>query len=237
MARGLSRRELGLVTGGLGVGVSAGFALGYRMGQKLVWSMVDETIEEELGTMRKRYQALQEEMADAPKPDPEDLLRDYGDPARGEPVITTTPVEPRSVFDEEPPEDVGPEQWNQNHEEAQRTADVPYVISIDEFTQPPPEYDRMSVTWFEGDDTLIDGRDIPIDDMDTLVGIDNLEKFGHGSENPHTVYVRNEELKLDIEVTKSEGTLAEHVGVSPPPEEDGEMRHSADRRGSFDDER
>lgn len=236
MARGLSQREVGLVVGGIGLGVSTGFALGYRMGQLKVWAVVDETVEQELEALRKKYREIQDEMVEQKKPDPEDLASRYGNPAPEPPRIEIVPVEAENVFDRDGPEDPGPVLWNYAAEMANRKSGEPYVIHIDEFSTPPAEFDRMSVTWFEGDDVMIDGRDIPIDDPDTVVGLENLEKFGHGSENPHTVYVRNEELNLDIEVTKSFGTFAEHVGVSPPGEDDGELRHSADRR-AFDDER
>jgi hypothetical protein len=236
MARGLTQREVGLVVAGLGVGVSGGFALGFKLGQEKILSIMDETLERELEGMRAYYVEQQVKLAEQPKPDPEELVARYGTPAPAAPVIVVEEVHPVSIFEPEEEVEPGPEVWSYELELAQRSADVPYVIHVDEFSQPPGDHDSMRVTWFEGDDTLIDERSIPIDDQDTLVGLDNLEKFGHGSDSPHIVFVRNEALKLDIEVTKSSGTLAEAMGISPPPEEDGELRHSSDRR-SFDDER
>ena len=50
----------------------------------------------------------------------------------------------------------------------------PYVISWEEFASAVLEYDQDTLTYFEGDDTLVDGRDDVVDDVDGNVGSANL---------------------------------------------------------------
>jgi hypothetical protein len=99
--------------------------------------------------------------------------------------------------------------WDPDAEEAQRDPAVPYVISADEFFENAPDYIQDQVTYFAGDGVLADTSDKPLDD--SVVGEDNLRKFGHGSKDPNVVYVRNEPMGLDLEVSYAEGTYAEQV--------------------------
>jgi hypothetical protein len=43
------------------------------------------------------------------------------------------------------------------------------------------------------------------------VGEENLAKFGHGSKDPNLVYVRNEGMDLDFEISYAEGKYSEQV--------------------------
>lgn len=92
-----------------------------------------------------------------------------------------------------------------------RRPDRPYVISYDEFFENEPEFEEMSLTYFEGDDVLVDDRDQHIDDTEGLVGNANLLRFGHGSKDKNVVYIRNERLQLNIEVMHSHGKFTETV--------------------------
>lgn len=92
-----------------------------------------------------------------------------------------------------------------------RSVDTPYVISHDEFMQGEKEYVQSSLRWFDGDDILTDDKNVPIDEVDMVVG-ECVHKFGHGSKDPRIVYVRNERMEVDFEVVKDDGTYAEYVG-------------------------
>jgi hypothetical protein len=85
-----------------------------------------------------------------------------------------------------------------------------YVIHLDERGQ-EDAYDEITLTYYQGDDVLCDAEDKVIDDQERVVGVENLDKFGHGSNDVNVVYVRNDAMQLDIEIVKSDKTYAEEV--------------------------
>lgn len=147
----------------------------------------------------------------------------------------TTPYPGTSV--EEQVDDVeSDDDWDFAKEMRSRTGKTRYVIHLNEFKETPEAFAQISLTWYAGDNTLCDERDVVIDNVDDLVGLENLQQFGRGSEDGNIVYVRNSEYLCDIEILKSPGTHAHEVLGQ-------ELRHSADearrtrsRARSFDDE-
>jgi hypothetical protein len=114
-----------------------------------------------------------------------------------------------------------------------RTEDLPYVITHDEYFEGEKDYVQSSLTYFETDDTLVDDSDTPIGDMESTIGEDNLIRFGHGSKSKNIVYVRNDRLGIDYEITRSSGSYLEEVlGLG---EEPNSLKHSdqRDRRRAF----
>lgn len=99
--------------------------------------------------------------------------------------------------------------WDQEAEETQRDPNKPYIISAEEFFENAPDYIQTQLNWFEEDGVLADTSDKPADEF--IVGEDNLEKFGHGSKDPNIVYIRNDAMDMDFEVSRSEGRYAEQV--------------------------
>lgn len=122
--------------------------------------------------------------------------------------------------------------WNYATEARNRRPDVPYIIHFDEFQQNEPEHEQVTYTYYEVDDILADERDTTIDDMDATIGLGNLGKWGHGSNDPNVVYVRNEKIKTDFEILRDRGS---YEATSS-----GSIRHSHDRRRTpqrrFDDD-
>ena len=98
--------------------------------------------------------------------------------------------------------------WDYEVEIAARDEAVPYIIHKDEFDENEQNYTQISLTYFSGDDVLIDDKDGPIPDSDSVVGDSNLLRFGHGSEDPSILFIRNHVLELDIEVVLDERTAA-----------------------------
>jgi hypothetical protein len=80
------------------------------------------------------------------------------------------------------------------------------------------------LTFFEEDGVLVDEREMPIPDVDGVVGEGNMDKFGmftNGDKN--TVYIRNEKMCMDFEVLRNEGSYGRDVA--------GFVEHSEKRRG------
>jgi hypothetical protein len=93
-----------------------------------------------------------------------------------------------------------------------RTPDKPYVISVEEFMDDEPVYDKITLTYFEEDDTLIEEKDESvIDNADEVVGDHNLLKFGYDPRDKDAIHVRNERLECDFEVTRDERSYVEVI--------------------------
>lgn len=92
-----------------------------------------------------------------------------------------------------------------------RTPDEPYVITHDEFMQNENDWVQNTLTYYNGDDVLTDEKDVPIPDIDAVVGSESLTKFGYGSRDRNVVYVRNEKNESDYEITLSMGEFSKEV--------------------------
>jgi hypothetical protein len=98
--------------------------------------------------------------------------------------------------------------WDYDEEVAQRGPEHPYIIHRDEFFAEELDYSHSSLMYYRGDDILVDELDVPIYNADKIVG--NLT-FGHGSQDPHIVYIRNDRLKAEYEVLLDYGTFAAEI--------------------------
>lgn len=105
------------------------------------------------------------------------------------------------------------EDWDAEAEEANRNPEVPYVISHDEFMENSFEHEQSTLTYYvgDGDDILAESDDSIINEVESIVGNDNLNRFGHGSRDPNVVYIRNERTEADYEVVRHTGSYAETV--------------------------
>ena len=84
----------------------------------------------------------------------------------------------------------------------EEVADVkkPYVISPEEFGD-NDDYETVSLTYF-ADDVLADDMNVPVEDVENTVGMASLETFGEYEDD--SVFVRNEEMKIDYEILLDE---------------------------------
>jgi hypothetical protein len=107
--------------------------------------------------------------------------------------------------------------------EAQNRSDKrPYVIHYNEFMANELDYPQSSITYYAGDDVLCDELDVPIYGRDKIVG---LLLFGHGSQDPNVVYVRNEKIEAEYEILRDPG----HFGVTVLGMEE-EIQHSKKKK-------
>ena len=87
-----------------------------------------------------------------------------------------------------------PEEKEQNN-----FAKAPYVISPDQFSE-GDEYDKITLTYYDGDGILADDNDEIINEVDEVVGDNFVDHFGEYEED--SVYVRNDILRCDYEICK-----------------------------------
>lgn len=96
-----------------------------------------------------------------------------------------------------------------------RGASFPYIISVDEFEEGDQGFNKNSCTYYQKDNVLADDQDQPVDDIDELIGRQNLQ-FGNSSGQKDVVFVRNTNMEVDFEIARSYGSFAEEVlGIYP----------------------
>lgn len=207
---------------GAAMGATAGAFVGYRWAYRRLEAKFADIAEQEIDSMRDHFRKRL--VARDEKPPVEELKKvvkdagyDVTDPTQnGEVAVAPVPEpETRNVFEDtavDPQED-----WDYEAELAQRSPEKPYVIHIDEYGE-QEGHEEMSLTWY-ADDVLSDQQDKLVDDPNRVVGMENLDKFGHGSNDSTIVYIRNEKLGVDIEVSKSDHTYAQAVHGMDPPEQ------------------
>lgn len=114
--------------------------------------------------------------------------------------------------------------WDETDEE-DRTEDAPYILHQDEFFQNEKGYRQTSLTWFDGDKILVDEHDVPIYAPEKIVG--NL-RFGRGTNDKDMVYIRNDRLDAEYEITRHPGHYTiEVMGLNEEEAaEQNELKHS-----------
>lgn len=122
--------------------------------------------------------------------------------------------------------------------QATRDPSEPYIITKEEFYQNDPDHEQKKFTYWEGDDVLVDDQEElnPVEDIERVVGEENLMRFGYGSGDEHVLYVRNETLDppLDLHITRSTGKYK--VEVMALDENEPHLRHSQPRKFRTRDE-
>lgn len=113
-----------------------------------------------------------------------------------------------------------------------RDQERPYLISIDEYMEDTEAFAKVEMTYFEGDGVLVDNNNAIVgsqsaapEKIDQVVGQHNLDKWGQGTTDPEQVYIRNERLEIDIELTHDDNTYTRSVlNIIPSDEEERSMR-------------
>lgn len=129
-----------------------------------------------------------------------------------------------NLFDNPPDQD--PEDLDDGVEDVgPRGPERPYVIETVEWYTNNTNYDQVTLVYWADDEVLVDDAGRVIHEVETVVGNTNLHRFGFLSDNVDIVYVRNEKLKVDYEITKDERNYSEVVHhVAPEGNEYGTQR-------------
>ena len=236
VTRRLTGREVGFFVAGAGIGVAVGFGVGYFVMGKRLETKYEKLAKEEIAEMREHY--TKKMVAAQSKPPANVIVEERQYDEKELQAIEETnrrfPPEKETPMVEETPQvsNIFEDPWDYAVEIKKRQHDVPYIIHYDEFQQNEPENEQVTYTYYELDDVLADIRDTEIDDMDAVIGLGNLGRWGHGSNDENIVYVRNEYLSLDVEIVRDRGSFAEETRRN--------IKHSQDRRRrpnrKFDDE-
>lgn len=113
-----------------------------------------------------------------------------------------------------------------------RSPDRPYVITEAEFRIDRPEFEKDSLIYYAGDDKLAEENGNFIPDKNGTAGNENLRRFfGYGSGDERLLYIRNERVLSDFEITLHDGKYdIEVLGLDddvdiPPKRIIKKMRH------------
>lgn len=179
--------------------------------------------------VRSPTEQLIDDVADEPVPEPEEPADDEGAdliPDDEEPELVHV-----NVFDDG--------DWDWEVEVASRELDddgksaKPYILHRDEFYRNEMDYTQTTLTYYQGDDILVpEGEQEPLSNPGKLVG---EMRFGHGSGDPNTVLIRNDERRAEYEICLDEGKFAEEVMgyVAEERAQSRDLQHS--RVGRFRD--
>jgi len=202
---------------------SGGVALGHFLAQKKVQKAIDEELNRiwQQNRLEKKANMVPVtdesivESGDSDLKDPRETparrvitsgkLHSWG-PAVDGPgeIISVTPVEEygtgtgpvvTDIFDHTIPD------WDYELELNDRSTKDIYVITHDEFYGDELHYKQDQLTYYKGDDILVDSLNKPIHRYDRFVG--DQMKFGHGSKDPNVVFVRNETQRMELICDKS----------------------------------
>jgi hypothetical protein len=96
-----------------------------------------------------------------------------------------------------------PSDWDWEEEKQHRSKAEIYIIHQDEYMNQEKDWPQDALTYYEGDQVLVDALDKPIYNHAQFIGYDL--RFGHGTEDPNVVYIRNEREQMEYEVIRHTG--------------------------------
>lgn len=231
----------------IGLAFTAGAIVGgvatYFVVERKLRLKYNQLADDEIQEMKEHYRKaemnlldMQKHIAEQHKPDLDAMTKHLRDRAKAEIIAeeagyveeeTEEDPEEENIFTELPP-------WNYDKEMAGRNSDFPFIMHLEEYRQSDCSH-QITITYFEGDDVLVDEADEVISKKDEVVGMENLTKFGYGSDDPNVVYIRNPKLDIEYEILRHRGHYAKEIlGL----EEDPSLEHSAipRRHMKFDDD-
>jgi hypothetical protein len=213
--RQINTAVIGSFLGGTVFGGVLGFFFGYRFNKEQIKAEAFKESEAEVARIRAAYQ---EKKTVPPKPSVEEIIEERGYSKRAEaeektpprllrpPVPSPAEPTPLSMDETSSVRDT----WNYPLELARRNHEEPFIIHAEEFSADEPEYLKVTYTYYEMDDVLVDEDNEPINNWETLVGTNNF-RWGHGSNQEDTVFIRNNLRRLDMEVSRSMKSYAVEV--------------------------
>lgn len=206
--------------------VAAAFGLGAVLGSAITARLVDnhyaELAQKEIDAVKEVYQRKLDAIREK-----EDLENEDGSVNRASEYHIEPQVEIGIEEVAEKSEDFG---YLEDDDEPTRLPEVtdwtgeehwerdlmpePYIIDKSEFAT-LPDYAVIPLTYY-ADKILADDQGIIIEDVDRIVGADAVSKLP--SEN--AVYVRNDMIKCDYEITEDERDYVEYVAAKEGKERD-----------------
>lgn len=127
-----------------------------------------------------------------------------------EPLASQKAPDEDELVEPEPPEQkvhfpvVPTGEWDFKREMTKRTGTKPYIIHHTEMGE-LDGFNNVAYSYYPVDNVLVDEDGQRIENVEEVIGEDTLGYFGHGSEDPNVVFVRNNRLRLHIEIQQLPG--------------------------------
>lgn len=108
----------------------------------------------------------------------------------------------------------------------QRISGEPYIISQESMFNDETDWEKPTLSYYKGDDVLIDERGQVIDDTRRMryVGDRHLQMFGVLSEDENIVYVRSPQISSDFEIILEPGNYKDSMYADPSFDDDRPRR-------------
>lgn len=195
--------------------ITVGAAIGSAVTWKVVTDKYDRLVQEEIDSVKEEYQILRDQLYSAEavevnKKVKQELQNEVEDEAE-EDVFEPAAEEVfeyhkiTSAYRSSEENDDNDEEGGKGDPDEPPYIDGPYVISPDDFRCSPPGYNAQALDYFSNN-VLADGWG-KIMDIEETVGEDSLSQFGEYADD--ILYVRNERLEIDYEITRDPRTYDE----------------------------
>lgn len=208
-------------------GLAIGGFIGYKLAEKKLGKEFDERFEDEIEKMREYSEKkIAKKVAQKPsvKPEniqnstPEAFIKSYNEtPARfhkddklaASPdiskIVERGEVKVQNIF-------VNGEALDESVDYDDPGDGLPRLISSQEFDENVDDYEQIAMTYFEGDGVLIEqDSEREVENVEDLIGEDNLHRFGANKRFPNTIHIRNDEENLLFEITLIRGRYSKHI--------------------------
>lgn len=198
---------------------SAGFVAGGLASWAFLKKKFDERIDEERAILREAFNQTVSHTSNVEKPQeqaensPKTHSEGYDRQSMIDKMNNLTKIDPEStreyqnyssyyggddVSDEE---NVKEKRLNQLASQEHPTDnEYPYIIDEDEYANPDPAYEKMTVNYFMDDDVLIDALSHEMIDIKTTVGSENIAYLRTSEDD--ILYVRNDKTGFDYEIER-----------------------------------
>ena len=180
------------------------FAAGAAIGSAVTWKFLD-----------KKYKHIAQEEIDSVKEYYSDKYSEHCEEESESKRYLEEVAEPFAEGFQEGVKSIIQEQEYVSYSEKEDKT-KPYVIAPEEFGE-FGGYETFSLTYYK-DKVLTDEYDEIIDDVDDIVGLESLTRFGEYEED--SVFVRNDERKCDYEILYDPREYRDVVGDTPHRAED-----------------
>lgn len=193
------------------------FAAGAAIGSLVTWRVVkaryDNIIQAEIDSVKEAFAGNEQ---DEPQEKTEDTEDEESDADQYNDVTRIDWSEYEDLDEDEDEEDLDEystlaSNYTSEKGGAEGMAKTPYVISPYDFGE-LDDYSQFELTYY-ADGVLEDEDEEIVTDVNGLIGPKALYTFGEYEDD--AVFVRNERLKIDIQILKDPRTYAEAKSISP----------------------
>lgn len=234
-------------------GAGLGYVITYKLLNKKLQTKFEEISEKEIAEAKEFYKHLR--ITERPKSPEEVLAELHGQeiqdaataltsykagsvgPIDGGRLESVQPIEEKhNIFTDAEPSDVNVFDYQIEQKIRDANPDRPYIISEEEYIKNETGHEQTQMVFYEGDITLADDKEIPVPDIDAVVGDDNLTRFGHGSNDKNILFVRNDSLELEFEIARHEGKYQVVVMGFDDPDKELQHSHRPHKHRHWDDD-